>query len=356
MEYEASASAGWVKSTDSLGVCTVFWQDGAGQVAFGFISNLVFVVILTAVGLMYVRGVITHRSRPLRRLLGVGGSISSRIRVMVSNIYVVQGGTLGARTNRTGFYGPVMNQSEYTFALRLAEAVRTRPAARMFRALLDQLGLLDAAHEPLNCSIGFSPQYVDTPEDGGPVIPEAYTVPDLSGDGTVAKQIADALAEPNVYILVGGPVYNAAVLYTLTHLRERTRFRFELRDDGQTHERGISVAGYEQDGSERFFRQQLPTPGKPMPDYFILQKISKFGPGKATVFLCSGLSSLGTAMAVHLLATRWEQLAREFRDKDDFELLYEFYTDKGTPVPDLRDVESSLNAAERLWPKPQQRT
>jgi hypothetical protein len=329
----------------------VFWQSITGQLLVGILANLLFVLVLTAIGIVYVRAVLTRRSRPLRRLLGVGGRLPGSIQILVSSIYVIKGGTLGVRVQRTGFYGPVMNQGEYVAALRLAEAIQTRPAARLLRALLDQLGLLDAVHDPLDCSIVFSPQYVESP-DGEAVDPQQYTVPDMSGNGEVAERMLRALATPGVYILVGGPVYNAAVHYVLTHLRERTRFRFQVHDAAGSPARGIAVSGYRQDGTEEFFRHLPDRPEHPGPasDYFVVQKISRFGPGESTVFLCSGLSSIGTAMAVGLLATRWEDLEREFH-AEDFALLYRFGNGRDVAVPTAQDVDIALATAERIWPR-----
>lgn len=327
----------------------MFWQTGGGQILLGLAANLLFVILLTTVGVIYIKIVLVRRSRPLRRLLGVSTGLPSAVCIMVSNIYVVQSGTLGVRTQRTGFYGPVMNQSEYVFALQLAEAIRTKPIARTFRALLDQLGLLDIQHEPLDCSIVFSPQYVES-ADGMPVSAAEYVVPDLSGDSAHGERILEALSEPRVYILVGGPAYNAAVEYMLIHLGERTRFRFDLHTGASGSVRGITVIGYKRDGGEEFFTQEPPaSEDTATADYFILQKVTRFGPGKSTVFICSGLSSIGTAMAMQLLATRWEDLHREFKD-GDFALLYRFRTHHPLAAPAPGNVEIALAGAERLWP------
>ncbi|GAA4207766.1 hypothetical protein [Actinocatenispora rupis] len=330
----------------------MFWQTAAGQTLLGFLSNLLFIVVLTTFGVGYLRIVLTRRSRPLRRLL-FGGRTPRAVVILVSSIYVVPGGTLGVRSRSTGFYGPVMNQSEYVSALRLAEAIQTRPAARLLRALLNQLGLVDTGYDPLDCSIAYSPQYVES-MDGGPVSAREYTVPDLSGNGEVAERIRRALATPGTYVLVGGPFYNAAVHYALTHLGERTRFRFVARTEKGTEVRGISVLGYRQDGTEQTFEQHLGTaediPG-PDYDYFVLQKVSGFGPAGATVVLCCGLSSLATALAVGLLATHWEDLAREF-GADDFALLYQFDNGRDLAVPSRQDVDVALAGVQRVWPRP----
>jgi hypothetical protein len=269
--------------------------------------------------------------------------------IMVSNIYVVQRGSLGVRTQKTGFYGPVMNQSEYVFALQLAEAIRTKPIARTFRALLDQLGLLDVQLEPIDCSIVFSPQYVESP-DGSPVSADEYVVPDLSDDSAHGERILQALSEPRVYILVGGPAYNAAVHYMLIHLEDRTRFRFELPEQSDSI-RGITVIGYKKNGDEQFFAPEPPaSEGTATADYFVLQKVTGFGPGKSTVFICSGLSSIGTAMAMQMLARQWEDLHRDYKG-GDFALLYRFHTHSplATPVP--AEVEIALANVEQIWPR-----
>jgi len=307
-------------------------------VLLGFLSNLLFVLVLTAVGVLYVRTVLSRRSRPLRRLLGVGEHLPNKVRIMVSSIYVQQGGALGV-AGPTGFYGPVMNQSEYVSAQRLRDAIRTRPASRPLRALLDQLGLLDTVHDPTECEIVFSPHYV---EDGKPVGADEYQPPKLSGDGEVAKRIRDSMAEAGVYILVGGPPYNAVVAHVLDTLPdEHAWFRFDVTVDGA---RAIEVSP---DG-KRYVRPDL-VPGGSEPDYFVLQKISKFGSQKSTVFVCAGLSSLGTAAAVGQLASRWRHLEQEFGSKD-FALLYKFDNRRDVAVPAADDVDKALRTVkEPIW-------
>jgi hypothetical protein len=287
--------------------------------------------MLTTVGVLYVRAVLARRSRPLRRLLGLDGRMAGSVRILVSSIRVTQGGALGALGRRTGFRGPVMNQSEYVSALRLAEAIRSRPAARLLRALLDQLSLLDAAHDPIDCSISYSPQYLGDPGNGATA-------------ATMWPELDKPLNESGVYILVGGPVYNAAVHHVLTNLGVRTRFQFDMPDDAETPARGIRVKGFCHNGDEEVFeRQAPPSQGGTGDDYFILQKISEFGDGPSTVFLCSGLSSMGTAMAVGALARDWELLERRFH-RDDFELLYQFRNSQDAAVPTADEVDRALRA------------
>jgi len=280
---------------------------------------------------LYVRAVLARRSRPLRRLLGIDRRMSGSVRILISSIHVVRGGANGVARKPTGFRGPVMNQSEYVSALRLTEAIQSRPAARLLRALLDQLGLLDAVHDPIDCSVTFSPQYTS------------------GRKRAVAEDVESALAAPGVYILVGGPVYNAAVHHVLTNLHDRTRFRFDEPEDPQTPVRGIYVNGYQLNGGEAFFERRLETSEAGAPcDYFILQKISEFGVGRSTVFLCCGLGSLGTAMAVGKLSRDWESLERAFHG-DDFELLYRFDIDHDVVAPTAEDVDRALDGVTTVW-------
>jgi hypothetical protein len=330
-----------------MGDAYVFWQSAVGQLIVGFLSNLLFILVLTAVGVLYVRTLLSRRSRPLRRLLGVDGHASNRVRIMVSSIYVLKEGALGVRVaGPTGFYGPVMNQSEYVSAQLLRDAIRTRPASRPLRALLDQLGLLDTAHDPIECEIVFSPQYVDG-ADGNPVGAHEYRPPDLSGNGKVVERIRESVKEAGVYIFVGGPAYNAVVAYILANLPdEHARFTFELSVDGP---RIVIEPG--RDG-ERSFRQHraIRDAESVLVDYFVLQRISGFGPKNSTVFVCSGLSSLGTAVAVGLLASRWRDLERRFGD-GDFALLYKFDNRRDIALPAVEDVDKALaTIKEPIWP------
>ncbi len=127
----------------------------------------------------------------------------------------------------------------------------------------------------------------------------------------------------------------------------------KLRVNDGTEVRGISVLGYREDGTEQIFEQHLgapdDTPG-PDYDYFVVQKVSGFGPGNSTVMLCCGLSSLATALAVGLLASRWEQLATEF-GSEDFALLYQFDNGRDIAVPSRQDVDVALDTVRRLWPR-----
>jgi hypothetical protein len=325
-----------------MGDPEVFWQGAAGQVLLGFLANLLFVLLLTAAGVLYVMAVLSRRSRPLRRLFGIRGHLPNKVRIMVSSIYVLQGGTLGV-AGPTGFYGPVMNQSEYVSAQLLRDAIRTRPASRPLRALLDQLGLLDTVHDPTECEIAFSPHYVDG-EDGNPVSAKEYQPPDLSGNGKVVERIRESMTEAGVYILVGGPAYNAVVAHVLA-TEERAWFTLDVSVDGApiVIERGR--------GGERSFGQRRENRGSEsvLVDYCVLQKISGFGTQKSTVFVCAGLSSLGTAVAVGLLASRWRYLEREFGD-GDFALLCEFDNRRDIAVPAAEDVDTALaTVKETIW-------
>jgi hypothetical protein len=143
------------------------------------------------------------------------------------------------------------------------------------------------------------------------------------------------------------------VHYVLTHLCERTRFRFQVHDAGGSSVRDIAVSGYRQDGTGEFFRHlpDRPEHSGTASDYCVVRKISCFGPGESTVFLCSGLSSIGTAMAAGLLATRWEDLEREFH-AEDFALLCRLGNGRDVAVPTAQDVDIALATAERVWPRP----
>lgn len=318
----------------------MFWQNTVGQVILEFLSNLLFVVVLTTAGLLYVRAELSRRSRPLRRFLGVGGHPSHAVRIVVSSIYVLQEGTLGVlKKERTGFYGPVMNQSEYVSAQLLRDAIRTRPAARPLRALLDQLGLLETVPDPIDCDIVFSPPYVDG-KDGKPVTAEEYEPPRLSGNGPVVDRIRRSMGEPGVYIVVGGPTYNAAAAYLQESIpAEQAWFTFS------TNEHGTPLITVNKGQGRQNFAQEWDTRGSEsvLVDYFILQKITGHRRPGATVFLCAGLSSLGTAVAVSMLASRWRRLERRF-GAEDFAQLYRFDNRRNVAMPAAEDVDNALKS------------
>jgi hypothetical protein len=82
-------------------------------------------------------------------------------------------------------------------------------------------------------------------------------------------------------------------------------------------------------------------------DYFVLQRISGCGANKSIVFVCSGLSSLATAVAVKLLDTQWRDLDREFEGRD-FALLCMFENRRDVGVPAVEDVDKALATVERV--------
>jgi hypothetical protein len=233
-----------------------------------------------------------------------------------------------------------MNQSEYVSAQLLRDAIRTRPTSRPLRALLNQLGLLETVHDPTDCEIVLSSQYVDS-QDGKPVGADEYQPPDLRGECAVVERIRDSMREAQVYILVGGPAYNANVAYVLADLSGKdARFRFDVTADG------AQIVVDHDGGQERYVQQhqELIDAQPTLVDYFVLQKISNYGLKNLTVFICSGLSSLGTAAAVGLLASQWKRLAKDFRG-DDFALLYQFHNRRDVAMPTAEDVEKALATA-----------
>lgn len=111
----------------------------------------------------------------------------------------------------------------------------------------------------------------------------------------------------------------------------------------------LEVVHFDGHGDPKTFPDPVPSPHSPQ-DYFVLQKIPGFGPSKVTVFLCSGLSSTGTALAVSLLANGWAGLRKQFPGrKENFALLYGYSPAPGKPP--LKDVlEKNRIPVERVWP------
>jgi hypothetical protein len=108
---------------------------------------------------------------------------------------------------------------------------------------------------------------------------------------------------------------------------------------------------HDQDG-EREQEQGRETRGseRVIIDYFILQKISEYDTTKSTVFICAGLSSLGTATAVGLLASRWRHLADTYGG-GDFALLYQFDNRRDITMPTAGDVDRALATVRQVWPE-----
>ena len=68
----------------------MFWQ-GVFGLLIGLISNVAFILVITVLGL----GCQGRDRTAVARLLGVGRTVPPTVKIMVSNIYVVRGGTLG---------------------------------------------------------------------------------------------------------------------------------------------------------------------------------------------------------------------------------------------------------------------
>ena len=325
----------------------MFWQSGWGQLLIGVLANLVFILVLTGALGFYIRMAIARRHRPLRALLATADD--TPIKIMISNMYVQQGGALGVMTKRSGFFGSVASEIEYVSALELAERIRSRPVARTLRALLDQVGLADSGpSKPLDCTIMFSPSHIGDTDDP-PVGAGDYEPADFLGDTDDARRVGDAFRERGTYILIGGPTHNVAVYYVLNHIQFR-RFAFDVDPDDALHRNTkLRVLSYDHRGLPHTY------PEKDDEDsYFIVQKIPNFGPSRVTVFVCAGLSSMGTALAVATLATRWRELHRDYpAPQKNFALLYRHSaTRRDRRKPILKDVLDNLDSAQLVWRHP----
>src|SRR5262249_27588718 len=222
-------------------------------------------------------------------------------------MYVVPGGAVGATATTVGYYGSALNEVEYRGALDLAGAIQTKPLRQLFQALANQTGT-DGVARPVLCRIGVSTPYVRAtggePADRHRQLPVDF---DRDRELELLERINLELCRPGTFVLVGSPIYNVLTLYALANAGDDARFSFERlpRGDGG-FDRGIRVLRYYPNGTGRTFVREVRDDGV-YDEYFVVQKITTWGPGKGTLFLCAGTSAAATAAALGVL-TKWQRL------------------------------------------------
>lgn len=346
-----------------------FWQEFGISLASDVIGTIITITLPLVVLFLIFR---RRRRTPVLRFFGLDSRSGGRICIRLSNIYVREKGTFGVTGIDLGFNGPAVTEGEYRSAEKLAAAVRQRPLPRGVQAFATFLGIR-FVDTNVECDIRSSPRYVDgvtpyTPVNGDCTcaLSGAQCSHDGRDDGferrTRALEARPGLraridrvfqskdrGKRRTFVLIGAPTYNVLTHYVHVTTADRrldfVRVRNTLGSDVR-YERGIRFPG--PDGPEELRREELRRRDGTCyayTEYVTIQKITRFGPGMLTVFVCAGTCTSATAEAVRLLAD-WENLLalpnprstneRRIGDDEDFLLVYSFQT----PHRELGDVDA----------------
>lgn len=297
----------------------MFWRSILGQVFLGILVNLATVVMFA---LMAAAMTSRRWRRAQRNFFGLSGHGAKQIRIRVSNLWINQGGTMGNIPVRRGFEGSAITEGEFKAGLDLSAALQTRPLARMIRAIASQLGA-DSATSPITSDIAACPP----PMQHGAAI-----------------ETAEA---PGCLILIGGPVYNS-----LTHLvmgGDGGRSTIVWIERGKTpdNERyfGIYVPPSHAGGNDAdiFFPTSRQVGNSTLNDaFFVVEKLSGWGPNHTTIFICAGTGNAATTAAVAEIA-QWRRLRAEFGN-EPFAVVFKMVT----TTPNAYDAKARIT---REWHK-----
>ncbi|KAA8886789.1 hypothetical protein F3087_21435 [Nocardia colli] len=314
------------------------WSAPAAQIFLGVVANVASLIVITVVALGLIHAVGTRRKRRLRAFFGSRRDGSARIEVVVSNIQVRPGGTVGLHTG--SYYGTTITEGEYRAATRLRTVFqpRTSITSKLFTALAGQLGL-QGPDVVLRSDISVSPPYTKVNH------PDADL--ELHTDAAIREIAQVALAQPCTYVLIGGPVYNPLTAYVVQRqagIRGTIQMVPRRASDGTPTWCAV-VCGEEDRPFER--REDQAADGTPFyTELFYIQKIKNFGNCPA-VFLCVGSTIAATSAAVEML-TSWPRLFGKF-GLDDFSVLFQLETSDRAAFADPDHRPARFNVRQ-LWP------
>lgn len=268
----------------------MFWQSPIGQAVLGVLVNLATVVFFAILALL-----MTARwwRRSRRSFFGITTRELSEIRIHVGNFWINHGGTTANVPISKGFQGPAIAEGEFKSGLWLSGKLAARPVARLVGAVGAQFGA-DSVLNPVAASVSACPP-----------------------PGRQAEAV-EMLEMPGCCVLIGGPMYNSMVHALMD--------RAGIKASRAWMERAIepAIKGVFGIRAPSLIAGSLEievfTPGErhiggsvAYDTYYLVEKITNFGPKNSTIFICAGLSNAATAAAVEELGN-WRRLRSEFGD------------------------------------------
>jgi hypothetical protein len=244
------------------------------SIIVNLLANLITAAILGLIGFVaYAAVFITERNR-LVRFFGMKRRPLS-VRLYLSRLQIVAGGTTGFESLRDGYVGPSISKIEYDGALLIARSFSSSMIALMPASVRTWIAHRYPRVGTLTPSIDVCPRHLSSVASGGTVI------------------------------ALGGAVYNAITQHYLKH--PSCPFYFDKRADGQRAlwKRHVGLRDYE---------PPIEIEGRSMArELGIVQKLYD-STTDTTVFICAGLGSSATVGCAKYLAENWRSLLHRHGD------------------------------------------
>lgn len=231
------------------------------------IANVITAIIFAALGLITFIAIFLIERQRLLRFFGVSSKLPG-LRLYLSRLEILPGGTKGIEEITKGYSGPAINKIEFEGALLLRNRLRSTVLGLFPRRFRDWLGQKHVSLIMLDPAIAISP--------------------------TQTGQI-----QFDNLVILGSSIYNYAAQKYLNH--PSSCFYFDKEANG---ERVIKIKTPSLAGTLLPGRSQ-------QQEIAILQRINDIAQGN-TVFLCSGLGASGTYGSARYLAKNWETIYRKY--------------------------------------------
>ena len=291
----------------------MFWQSSVGQVVLGVLVNLATVIFFALLALL-----MTARwwRRSRRGFFGIAAREAPDIRIHISNLWINHGGTTANVLITKGFQGSAISEGEFRSGLWLSRMLSARTVARLVGAVGAQLGA-DNVMNPVAASVAACPP------PGG------------------RAEAIEMLELPGCTVLIGGPMYNSMVhaLMDRAGIKGSQVWMGRGITPGTTGNFGFYAPSLISGTSEI----EVFSPGErhvgssiTYDTYYLLEKITGFGPNNSTIFVCAGTCNASTAAAVEELG-KWRHFRSEFGD-GPFALVCKMVTDS----PDRYDARGRI--------------
>jgi hypothetical protein len=240
------------------------------EILNNIIANIVSTILIGLIGVVvYFIFFITERKK-FYKFLGISKN-NSNLRIYLSRLEIVAGGTIGFEPIRKGYIGPSISKIEYEGALLIINQIKHNIIALLPKRLIDWISQKNISFHILEPSIEISPQLVE-------------------------EIIYDNL------IVIGSGIYNLVAKTFLVH--PSCNFHFIKNEEGV---RKIIVKGPD--------TNQLLSGGSMGDEVAVIQRINDLTTG-ITIFLCSGISGEGTYGATRYLSENWKILQKKYGENE----------------------------------------
>ena len=270
-------------------------------------SDVVANMVIASTVLIGIAAYHLPRRKKMRRFFGLDRG--AEVQIVLSNIWVEK--SRGVTAVSVGHLGSAGSLGEYLSASALARTVeRDSGVPRVLQFFVNTGEDGSRRYGRARVEIRMSPRYVDDSAQPS----SAATFAELPAQ--CRKDTVDLLSGDRTVILAGSQVYNAAVLYMSEAIGARP-----AADGGVSLVRSIVDGGVTRSvvriGTRELVRGAESDPAEEYQEYFIVRRVKL----PHTVFLCSGMSTVSTGLALRALSD-WAELAEEV-GQEPFVAVYE---------------------------------